>query len=98
MCKTYRDCKANAPRKEGSLSCRKKGAELSRHTHLICFIFLHNSGCDGCDKYKVWLIRIKKGTFVYACLGHGCDGGFTLVPGNVKGRGFKSLNNVDHHE
>ena len=55
MCKTYRECKANAPRKEGSLSCRKKGAELSRHTHLICFIFLHNSGCDGCDKYKVWL-------------------------------------------
>ena len=64
----------------------------------IMAIFLHNSGCDGCDKYEVWLSRIKKGTFVYACLGHGCDGGFTLVPGNVKGRGFKSLNNVDHHE
>ena len=37
MCKTYRECKANAPRKEGSLSCRKKGAELKAHVPDIFF-------------------------------------------------------------
>ena len=32
----------------------------------------------------------------FACQGHGCRFGEELVPGNVKGRGFKKMNNVDH--
>ena len=28
--------------------------------------------------------------------GHGCGPGFELTPGNIKGRGFKKMNNVEH--
>ena len=28
--------------------------------------------------------------------GHGCGPGYKLTPGNVKGRGFEGMNNVEH--
>ena len=40
------------------------GREVASEAHtLICFIFLHNSGCDGSDKYQIWLSRIEKRNF-----------------------------------